>query len=80
MVVARKAALFASSEGGGKNWATATALMSAAILSGLNPQTWLADVPERMASGEVRSTEPGSLLPWNWRRGCRPRRHTKQQS
>ena len=67
IVVTRKAALFAGSEGGGENWAIATTLIRTAILSGVNPQAWLTDVLERMVRGEVRATELASLLPWAWR-------------
>jgi len=67
IVVTRKAALFAGSEGGGESWAIATTLIRTAILSGVNPQAWLTDVLERMVRGEVRSTELASLLPWAWR-------------
>jgi transposase len=64
--VTRKAALFAGSEGGGESWAIATTLIRTAILNGVNPQTWLADVLERMVRGEVRATELATLLPWTW--------------
>jgi transposase len=68
VVVTRKAALFAGSEGGGESWAIATTLIRTAILNGVNPQAWLTDVLERMVRGEVRSTELATLLPWNWPR------------
>ena len=67
VAVTRKAALFAGSEGGGETWAIATTLIRTAILNGINPQAWLTDVLERMVSGEVRSTQLATLLPWNWR-------------
>jgi transposase len=69
VVVTRKAALFAGSEGGGENWAIATTLIRTATLNGINPQAWLTDILERMVSGAVRSTELDTLLPWNW---CSP--------
>jgi len=67
VAVTRKAALFAGSEGGGETWAIATTLIRTAILNGVDPQAWLTDTLERMVSGEVRSTQLASLLPWNWR-------------
>jgi transposase len=67
VVVTRKAALFAGSEGGGETWAIATTLIRTAIINGVNPQAWLTDVLERMVRGEVRSTELATLLPWAWR-------------
>ena len=66
VVVTRKAALFAGSEGGGETWAITTTLIRTAIINGINPQTWLTDVLERMVRGEVRSTELATLLPWAW--------------
>jgi hypothetical protein len=68
IVVTRKAALFAGSEGGGEIWAIATTLIRTAILNGVNPQAWLTNVLERMVRGEVRSTELASLLPLAWRK------------
>ena len=68
VVVTRKAALFAGSEGGGETSAIATTLIRTAISNGVNPQAWLADVLERMVRGEVRATELATLLPWAWRR------------
>lgn len=70
VVVTRKAALFAGSEGGGESWAIATTLIRTAILTGVNPQAWLTDVLERMVRGDVRSTELASLLPWACRQPC----------
>jgi hypothetical protein len=67
VAVTRKAALFAGSEGGGETWAIATTLIRTAILNGVDPQAWLTDALERMVSGEVRSTELATLLPWTWR-------------
>jgi hypothetical protein len=67
VVVTRKAALCAGTEGGGENWAIATTLIRSAIINGVNPQAWLTDILERMVRGEVRSTERATLLPWTWR-------------
>jgi transposase len=64
--ITRKAALFAGSAGGGETWAIAATLIRTAILNGVNPQAWLADVLGRMVRGEVRATELASLLPWTW--------------
>lgn len=63
----RRAGLFAGSEGGGENWATATTLVRTAILNGANPQAWLTDMLERMVRGEVSSKALHTLLPWSWR-------------
>ena len=63
----RRAALFAGSEGGGRNWAVATTLIRTAVMNGVNPQAWLTDVLQRMVRGEVKSTALDTLLPWTWR-------------
>jgi transposase len=67
VAVTRKAALFAGSEGGGENWAIAITLIRTAILNGVDPQAWMADVLEQMVSGKVNSRSLASLLPWAWR-------------
>lgn len=67
VVVTRKAALFAGSEGGGESSAIATTLIRTAIINGVNPWAKLSEVLERMVRGEVRSPELASLLPWAWR-------------
>lgn len=71
VAVTRKAALFAGSEGGGETWAIATTLIRTAILNDVDPQAWLADVLERMVTGQVRSTAIETLLPWTWREARR---------
>lgn len=71
VVVTRKAALFAGSEGGGENWAIAATLIRTAVLNGVNPQAWLADVLTRMVRGEITSTGLHDMLPWEWRKGDR---------
>ena len=50
----------------------ATTLVRTAILNGVNPQTWLTDVLERMVRGEVSSKTLHTLLPWAWRDAQRP--------
>jgi transposase len=67
VVVTRKAALFAGSEGGGQTWAIAATLIRTAVLNSVNPQAWLTDVLERMVRGEVTSSGLDELLPWDWR-------------
>jgi transposase len=42
-------------------------LISTAKLHGLEPQTWLADVLERIVSGRTKANAIHELLPWNWR-------------
>jgi hypothetical protein len=38
-----------------------------AMLIGVEPQTWLTDVLERMVSGRTKANELAQLLPWSWK-------------
>jgi len=51
----RKNSLFVGSVRGGETFAILASLINAAKLNGLDPQTWLADVLERIISGKVKS-------------------------
>ena len=62
----RKNALFAGSDGGARHWATVASLVATAKLNGVEPQTWLTDVLERMVSGRTKARELDTLLPWAW--------------
>jgi hypothetical protein len=63
----RKNALFAGSASGGERWAVLASLINTAKLHGIDPQTWLADVLERIVSGRTKVNALCELLPWNWR-------------
>lgn len=63
----RKNALFAGSPGGGERWAVLASLINACKLRGIDPQTWLADVLDRIVSGRTKVNALRELLPWNWR-------------
>jgi transposase len=63
----RKNALFAGSHAGGERWAILASLINTAKLHALDPQTWLADVLDRMVSGRTKANALAELLPWNWR-------------
>jgi len=63
----RKNALFAGSAAGGERWAVLASLINTAKLHGIDPQTWLADVLERIVSGGTKVNALRELLPWNWR-------------
>jgi len=67
MPLGRKNALFAGSRAGGERWAVLASLISTAKLHGIDPQTWLADVLERIVSGRTKANAMHELLPWNWR-------------
>ena len=65
IAITRKNYLFLGSEAGGERTAILYTVLESAKLTGLDPQTWFADVIDRMATGHPanRLTE---LLPWNW--------------
>lgn len=67
----RKNALFAGSAAGGERWAVLASLINTAKLHGIDPQTWLADVLDRIVSGRTKVNAPRELLPWNWRASSR---------
>jgi len=51
----RKNALFAGSHTGGERWAILASLINTAKLHALDPQTWLADVLDRIVSGRTKA-------------------------
>jgi hypothetical protein len=63
----RKNALFAGSAVGGENWAILASLINSAKLHELDPQTYLADVLERIVSGRTKVNALTELLPWHWK-------------
>jgi len=65
----RKNALFAGSHSGGERWAILASLINTAKLHGIDPQTWLADVLDRIVSGRTKANALRELLPWNWKAG-----------
>jgi transposase len=42
-------------------------LVNTAKLNDLDPQTYLADVLERIVSGRTRNNQLHELLAWNWK-------------
>jgi transposase len=66
ITLARKNALFAGSDGGARHWAIAMTLIQTAKLNGVEPMAWLTDVLERIVSGQTKSHEMHTLLPWLW--------------
>jgi hypothetical protein len=62
----RKNALFSGNDGGAVHWAVAMTLIQTAKLNGVNPMAYLADVLERVVSGQTKRNELHTLLPWNW--------------
>jgi transposase len=63
----KKNALFAGSAVGGENWAILGSLINTAKLHELDPQTYLADVLERIVSGQTKVNALTELLPWHWK-------------
>lgn len=51
VVLGRKNALFAGSEGGAGRWAIVASLIETAKLNGIEPFSWLRDVLTRMVAG-----------------------------
>ena len=62
----RKNALFAGNDSGAVHWAIAMTLIQTAKLNSVNPMAYLADVLERVVSGQTKQHELYTLLPWNW--------------
>ncbi len=67
VALTRKNSLFVGNERGGKSFAVLGSLVNTAKLNGVDPETWLADVLERIISGKVKANEMESLLPWAWK-------------
>ena len=67
MALARKNTLFAGSDTGGERWAILASLINTAKLHGIDPQTYLADVLDRIVSGRTRANALATLLPWAWK-------------
>jgi transposase len=67
IALGRKNSLFSGSEGGAESWAILASLLNTAKLNGLDPQTYLCDVLERIVSGRTKSHQLHELLAWNWK-------------
>lgn len=63
----RKNALFAGSARGGKAFAILASCINTCKLNGVDPEVWLADVLERIISGEVTADRLDTLFPWTWK-------------
>ena len=72
MPLGRKNALFAGSRSGGERWAVLASLINTAKLHEIDPETYLADVLERIVSGRTKVNALRELLPWNWKAARSP--------
>jgi transposase len=68
----RKNSLFAGSDSGGERWAVLTSLINTAKLRDIDPQTYLADVLDRIVSGRTKANALRELLPWEWKAAREP--------
>jgi len=65
IAVTPKDFLFLGSDRGGERAAVIYTLIESAKLRGLDPETYVADVIDRMAKGHSIN-RIGEVLPWNW--------------
>jgi transposase len=65
--IGRRNSLFCGDEGGGETWAILASLANTAKLNGVDPQTYLTDVLERIVSGRTKNNQLSELLAWNWK-------------
>ncbi len=63
LALTRKNALFAGSDRGGQHWAVIASLVETCKLSGVDPQSYFADVIARIVGGHPQS-RLDELLPW----------------
>ncbi|NPD70045.1 IS66 family transposase [Acetobacteraceae bacterium] len=67
IALGRKNALFAGAASGGQSWAVLASLINTAKLHDLDPHAYLADVLDRMVSGQTKNNAVRELLPWVWK-------------
>ena len=72
MPLGRKNVLFAGSDSGGERWAILASIINTAKLHEIDPQTYLADVLDRIVSGRTKVNALGELLPWAWKAAQAP--------
>lgn len=67
IALGRRNSLFAGSARGAEAWAILASIINTAKLHELDPQTYLADVLEKMVSGQTKVNSLHELLPWAWK-------------
>src|SRR5579863_431969 len=72
IALGRRNALFAGSTRGAEAWAILASIINTAKLQELDPQTYLADVLERIVSGQTKANALHELLPWEWKAARAP--------
>jgi transposase len=60
--IGKKNSLFSGDEGGAQTWAVLSSLLNTAKLNGVDPETYLADILERMVSGATKINQLHELL------------------
>jgi transposase len=68
----KKNSLFVGSDSGGERWAVLASLINTAKLRNIDPQTYLADVLDRIVSGRTKVNALRELLPWEWKAAREP--------
>jgi hypothetical protein len=61
--------LFLGSQAGGDRAAVLYTVLQSAILNGLDPEAYLADIIDRLAKDHPVN-RLSELLPWNWKPNC----------
>jgi transposase len=67
IALGRRNSLFSGNEGGAETWAILSTLINTAKMNGIDPETWLTDVLERVVSGRTTNDRLSELLAWNWK-------------
>ena len=67
IAMGRRNSLFSGNEGGAQSWAILASLVNTAKLNNVDPQTYLADVLERIVSEQTKHHQLSDLLAWNWK-------------
>ena len=67
MAIGKRNSLFCGDDGGGETWAILSTLLTTAKLNGVDPETWLTNVLERIGSGRTTNDRLRELLAWNWK-------------
>jgi len=71
IAIGRKNWLFTGSKAGGERASAIYSVIETAKLNGIEPQTYIADVMEKIASGWPASRWD-EIMPWNWTAGSAP--------